>query len=126
MNEEEFSVEVSDEMKKKIQEIADERDNTITDTTEYLIKRGIQAEREIHSNKKLDIPTDGEVIDSITQAKQAVSQNKMLYILHVSGLIYIIVYSLTDIPIDLSLATGIPLGIGLVVTSSIDILKIIK
>jgi hypothetical protein len=50
----------------------------------------------------------------------------MLYILHVSGLIYIIVYSLTDIPIDLSLATGIPLGIGLVVTSSIDILKIIK
>jgi len=29
MNEEEFSVEVSDEMKKKIQEVADERDNTI-------------------------------------------------------------------------------------------------
>jgi len=51
MNEEEFSVEVSDEMKKKIQEVADERDNTITDTTEYLIKRGIQAEQEIHSNK---------------------------------------------------------------------------
>ena len=134
MEKETAFIKISNQTKRRIQEMADERNDTVDDMTEYLVQKGLEAEQEANPNLNHEsrTPTDDGVKPNIglNQAVQKIrtdiSEHKLLYGLDAAGVVYISVYLAVDIPIDLSLATGIPLGIGLLVSSSVNIFHLTK
>lgn len=100
-----LSARVDSKTKEEVEKLAEERDNSISNMTQQLVREGIEKETQSQSEPQVQSQSQG--------SKSDVTQNKLSWILLGIGVSFIILWlglsipSIVTIPVSLIIAAGI-------------------